>query len=207
MPKSSNRHILSPCFTYPRTLQNSETQMLGELSRITALKLKKGCRDLLPNKHHPQSHIPFTTSNIQHVRNSKSKQMEECLKASYTAVPKTLLCSVSYHLISNLLSLQKLYYFLLRRNEHRKLTHIFCQLPSTANSLTWIGKWFLETRGLSVPGSVTQIIYCGIKPSTHPQSTNLLDWDGYPCWSVPPKDKYHKHHAFWQKNQLSPARG
>jgi len=95
MTKSSNGHVLSPCLPYPFTLQNSETRMLGELPRITALKLKKGYRIfLLPNKHHPQCHSPFTSSNIQHMRNSKPKQVEECQKASHTAILKMLQCSI-----------------------------------------------------------------------------------------------------------------
>lgn len=156
--------------------------MLGELPRITALKLKKGCGIfLLPTKHQCQCHISFASCNIQHVRNSKLKQMEECPKASYRAISKMPQCSVSYHLISNLLSLQKLY-FLQRRNEHKKLTHIFTQLPKRVNPPKCFGKWILETCSLSVPHSVTPIIYCDygfilhcwIKASTHPQSINLL---------------------------------
>lgn len=117
----------------------------------------------------------------------------------YSALYHTTL-SVIYWACRNCL------YFLQRRNEHKKLTHIFCQLPSRVNPLTCFGKWILETCGLSVPRSITPIIYCEyefilhcwIKASTHPQSTNLLDWDGYSCWPVPLKQKYHKHQAFWQ---------
>lgn len=179
-----------------------------------ALKLKKGCRIfLLPNKHHPQCHIPFTSWNIKHVRNSKPKQMEKYLKTSYSTIPKTQQCSVSYHLISNLLSLQKLFVFFTKEKWTQKAhTHLFCQLPSRVNNQTCFGKWILETCGLSFPCSITQIIYCEyefilhcwIKSSMHPQSTNLLDWDGYSCWPVPPKQKYHNDHS--GKCNLSSAR-
>lgn len=187
--------------------------MLGELPKITALKLKKGCRIfLLPNKHHPQCHIPFTSWNIQHVRNSKPKQMEGTQRLHTAWYPKRN--SALHHTTSSIIywACRNCLYFLQRRNEHRKLTHIFCQLPSRVNPQTCFGKWILETCGLSVPRSITQIIYCEyefilhcwIKASMHPQSTNLLDRDGYSCWPVPPTQKYHNDHS--GKCNLPPAR-
>lgn len=78
--------------------------------------------------------------------------------------------SALYHTSSSVIywACRTCLYFLQRRNEHKKLTHIFCQLPSRVNPPTHFGKQILDTCGLSVPHSIynsNYLLWIWIHPS------------------------------------------
>lgn len=213
MLKSSNSRGFSPCFPCLSTLQSSEIQthkVSSSKSQHWSWRKNVGfscCQtSVIPNVT-PLS-LAETYSMWEITNPSRWRSAQRPPTEQY---PKH--CGALYHTTSSVI------YWACRKGVLSKgemntkiFTHNFCQLPSRVNPPTHCAKWILETCDLSVPYSIIPIIYweysfslhCWIKASTHPQSWNLLDWDGYPCWPLPPKpQKYHKHQASCQVQPFS----
>lgn len=139
--RSSNRHILSPRFPTSSTVQNSETQVLGEYRGLQRWSWRKdaGFSCFQTSIHPYVTSLSLAKANsmweIENVSRWRSA-WRPCTE-QYTND-----CRARYHTTSSVIywACKNCLYFLQSTNEHRKLTRFFCQLPCRVNPLTCFGK-------------------------------------------------------------------